>query len=399
MKRKLAAALCMTLAISALATGCGKNEETKDAAKTEVTSTAEEEGVTIQPYQVGDYLKLGNYKGLEVEYILPLEPTKEDIDMMIQDEIEQQAEYTDIKGKGAELGNWVNIDYTGSVDGVEFDGGSAEAYDLELGSQQFIDGFEDQLVGVKTGDEKEVKVTFPNPYENDPTLAGKAAVFQVKVNNVYSKQVPEYNDAFVASVSEKSKTTKEYEQEIKEKLQQDNQTASEESAEENAIMQAVDQAEMNGYPEDLYQACYNDTVSNYKSSAEMFGSDYETFLSDMDMTEDDLKAEAENSVKEILTVQAIAEAENLEPTEEEYQTGLKQLAEENGYDSPQDLENECGAYAVRIELRRRKVGEFLYKNANVQELTQEEYEKKYSYSDNDEVLEEDFSGEEAEAVG
>ena len=397
MKKKIAMLLCMGLAVSSLTAGCSNSKTEKTAQETE--QKTEEKELTLSEaleadqqkpssdYNVDDYITLGDYKGLEVNYVEPQEVTKQDIKDRIADELDAASTQQEVTDRPAQNGDFVNIDYSGTVDGVEFDGGTAEDYDLELGSGDFIDGFEDQLVGTKAGDHVDVKVTFPENYGDD-TLNGKEAVFAVDVNSVYTQSSPDYDDAFVASVSSKSKTTEEYELEIAEEMKKENEKSAEETAISDAVSAAVDNAEMKGYPIDLYNACYASTVTTYVQYADMFGMELKDFLEQyMGDGESGLKTEAESQVKQILVVQAIAKAEGLELTDEEYKDALADRAVENGYSTAEAMEADCGEFSARADARFAKVGQFLLDNAQLNRMTQKEYEKQFEEEGS-------FSGEE-----
>lgn len=401
MKKKIAMLLCMGLAVSSLTTGCSSNKtnETAQEAGTENETQKEltlsealeaEQQEPSDDYNVDDYITLGNYKGLEVDYVEPQDVSQQDIEDRIADELDSASTQEEVTDRAAENGDWVNIDFCGSIDGVEFEGGTAEDYDLELGSGDFIDGFEEQLVGTKAGDHVDVKVTFPEDYGDD-SLNGKEAVFAVDVNSVYTQSKPEYNDDFVASVSSKSKTTVEYEQEIAEEMKEENEKSSKDTAIYEVVAAAVENAEMKDYPIDLYNACYTSTVTTYLQYADMFGMELNDFLEQYtENGADDLKSEAENQVKEILVVQAIAKAEGLELSEDEYKQQLADRAVENGYSTAEAMEADCGAFSAKADVRLAKVGQFLFDNAKVNTMTQEEYEKQFedegSFSDDGESV-------------
>ena len=350
----------------------------------EVSDGAEEAEVVdyeIADYAPEDYVTLGDYKGLEVEYVIPADITNEDVQAEIDSALEESAQYTDITDRGAEMGEWVNIDYTGTVDGEEFEGGTDEAYDLELGSNEFVDGFEDQLVGAKAGDTLDINVTFPSDYMDD-TLAGKDAVFSVTVNQVYTKTLPEYNDDFVTSVSDSSTTTAEYEEEIRAQLKADAEDTAESTAQEEALQQAIANATVEGYPQDLYDACYDSTVASYVSYAEMFGLEYDDFMAEyMDMDDEDVVEATVSWVNEILVVEAIVNQEGMSLDDAAYQEKLEAMAAEYGYESGEEFEADYSSFSVRADILRSTVMPYLYENATVTQLTQEEYDTKYGVSD------------------
>ena len=172
-----------------------------------------------------DYVTVNKYKGLEVTEVAKNEVSDDSVEQEIQSRLEAAAPEQDVTDRAAQSGDWVNIDYTGTLDGVAFDGGTATGYDLELGSGSFIgasgdyQGFEDQIVGHNTGEEFDITVQFPENYQSSD-LAGKPANFHIVLNKIYQKVTPELTDEWVANNSESSKTVDEYKEEVKNSLQE-----------------------------------------------------------------------------------------------------------------------------------------------------------------------------------
>ncbi len=172
-----------------------------------------------------DYVTVNKYKGLEVTEVAKNEVSDDSVEQEIQSRLEAAATEQDVTDRAAQSGDWVNIDYTGTLDGVAFDGGTATGYDLELGSGSFIgasgdyQGFEDQIVGHNTGEEFDITVQFPENYQSSD-LAGKPANFHIVLNKIYQKATPELTDEWVANNSESSKTVDEYKEEVKNSLQE-----------------------------------------------------------------------------------------------------------------------------------------------------------------------------------
>ncbi|MDF9444256.1 trigger factor, partial [Limosilactobacillus mucosae] len=206
-------------------------------------------------------VKLGDYKGMEV----PAQDTTVS-DKEVEDELEskrqQQAELVLKEDQPAENGDTVVIDYVGSVDGEKFDGGSADNYSLELGSGAFIPGFEDQLVGHKSGDDVEVKVTFPEEYHAQD-LAGKEAVFEVKLHEVKEKQLPEMDDEFAKDVDEDVDTLDELKEKTKKQLQEQKEDAAHAAIEDAAIEAAVNNAETEEIPQAMLDDDTDRQVQQY----------------------------------------------------------------------------------------------------------------------------------------
>ena len=203
------------MSVLMLATGCSKKAETDTETGAASASDAAE---TTAEYVEGELKSLGEYKGLSVEIVEVPEITDADVEAQIQFNLAANPEEEVVTDRGAEDGDTVNIDFKGYKDGVAFDGGEAAGYDLVLGSGSFIEGFEEGLIGVKAGDEKELNLTFPEDYMS-ADLAGADVVFEVTVNEVKVQKDAELNDEFVKRVSDKSATVEEYRQEIREELE------------------------------------------------------------------------------------------------------------------------------------------------------------------------------------
>lgn len=322
------------------------------------------------------YVKLGDYKGLDLKMIKS-EVTDEMVDEEIETLLEENASYTEITDRAAQEGDTVNVDFTGTIDGEEFEDGSAEDFDLDLGAGYFLDDFEAQLVGANAGETKELTVVFPEEY--DETLAGKEAKFTVKVNSISEKSIPEYNDAFVSSISDYS-TTAEYEDSLKAELLASQQENNQYTAGTDALQMAMDNATIDGYPQELYDECkaqYDDMNQQY---ADMFGVD----VSEMEMDEEETKSSIESMVKEQMVSVTIAEKEKLKVSDEEYTQYLEDNYEIYGYDSAAAYEEAYTKDAIMKEILLLKVQDFLVENANITEVTEDEY-----YGDDEEYLDDE----------
>ena len=223
------------------------------------------------------------------------------------------------------------IDFEGFVDGKAFEGGKGENYSLELGSNTFIPGFEEQLIGLKIGEETEVNVTFPKNYFSKD-LAGKPAVFKVKVNDIKVKELPAIDDEFAKDVSEFD-TLKELKADTKKKLEEENQKRAKFETEEEAIKAVVDATEVN-IPAVMIENEINDYTKEMESRLRYQGMNLETYLQLMGQSISDFKEEykdrAEENVKTKLTLEAIFNAENIEITDKDIEEKLKQIAERYG---------------------------------------------------------------------
>lgn len=277
-------------------------------------------------------VKLGDYKGMEV----PAQDTTVS-DKEVEDELEskrqQQAELVLKEDQPAENGDTVVIDYVGSVDGEKFDGGSADNYSLELGSGAFIPGFEDQLVGHKSGDDVEVKVTFPEEYHAQD-LAGKEAVFEVKLHEVKEKQLPEMDDEFAKDVDEDVDTLDELKEKMKKQLQEQKEDAAHAAIEDAAIEAAVNNAETEEIPQAMLDDDTDRQVQQYLMGMQQQGINPKMYFQITGTTEDDLRKQFANDaakrVKTNLVLEAIVKDANLEATDEDIDAEIKDLASQYG---------------------------------------------------------------------
>lgn len=360
MKKKIY--LVAVIAGILLLAGCG-GKETADT----VVSDTEASEMEVLDYEIKDYVKLGEYKKLSVKYPVPT-VTDDDIEMSIMNLTDENTEYNPVD-RAIVNGDYVNIDYTGTMNGEEFEGGSAEDFELTLGEGEFLDDFEENLIGKSAGESTTFTITFPEDYDDE--LGGKEAEFTVKINSVSEVVVPEYNDAFVASVTDYD-TTEAYEEFLSEDLLLSAKEEAKSASGEDALMQAVENATINGYPQALYDFCYNDTVETYQSYAEMFGMDYDEFMSEF-MGDEDLGEVTLSWVNEILVCQAIAEEEGFEITDKSYEEEAQDLAAEYGYESVEDFTADYGKVSIIVNLLREKTIDFLYENAVVEEVSEDEY--------------------------
>lgn len=377
MKKRTYSVIAMVGLCALMLVGCGD----KKATTGEAVSDTEAAELAALDYKVKDYVKLGDYKNLEVKYPVPT-VTEDDMGIYISELIDENTEYNEIKDRGAADGDSVNIDFNGTIDGEEFDGGSAEDYEFILGAGEFLDEFESSIQGKMAGESVTFPVTFPEDYYED--MAGKTAEFTVTVNSVSEVITPEYTDAFVAEVTD-YETIEEYEEALREELLLSAQEEAKTAAGEDALAQAIENAEIKGYPEALFDVCYKDTKASYESYAEMFGMEYEEFMSEF-MDGEDLEETTKSWVYEILVSQAIAEKEGYDVSDKDYESEAEKLAIDYGYASLEDFEEDYGKLSIMTTLIREKTIDFLYENAKVEEVSEDEY---YGDDEDEYVDEED----------
>ena len=275
-------------------------------------------------------VKLGAYKDLEVSVEASKEVTDEEVDAKLENERRNLAELV-VKEGAAENGDTVVIDFVGSVDGVEFDGGKGENHSLELGSGQFIPGFEDQLVGAKAGDEVEVKVTFPEDYQA-ADLAGKAAVFVTKVNEVKAKEVPALDDELAKDLDDEVETLDELKAKYRKELEAAKEIAFDDAVEGAALDLAVENAEIVELPAEMVEDEVHRAMNEFMGNMQRQGISPEMYFQITGTTQEDLhkqyEADADKRVKTNLVIEAVAAAEGFDATEEEIQKEINDLAAE-----------------------------------------------------------------------
>lgn len=283
--------------------------------------------VTVKPE-----VKLGEYKGVKVIKQSTRVISKE-VDEEIEKKREQQAELVLKEGKPAENGDTVTIDFDGSVDGVAFDGGKADNYDLVLGSNSFIPGFEDQLIGHNTDEDVDVNVTFPDDYQAED-LQGKDALFKVKIHEIKTKELPELDDEFAKDVDEDVDSLEDLKVKTKEEIKSRKIQAASDAKETEAVQAAVDNAEIAEIPEAMLNEDVDRQVNQYLANMQQQGISPEMYFqltgSSEDQLRDQLREGAENRVKTTLVLEAIVEAEKIDPSDDEVAAEIKDLAEQYG---------------------------------------------------------------------
>lgn len=286
--------------------------------------------VTVKPE-----VKLGQYKDLKVEK-QDREVTDQDVEDRLQNQREQQAEMVIKEDEPAANGDTVVIDFEGFVDDEAFEGGQAENHSLELGSNSFIPGFEEQLVGAKAGDNLDVTVTFPEDYQAED-LAGKEAVFKVTVHEVKEKELPELDDELAKDLDDEVETLDELREKYRKEIKESKEKAAQDAVEESAIKQAVDNAEVVELPDVMIQDEIKRAKDEFLNNMQQQGINPEMYYQITGTSEEDLdkqfESEAGTRVKTNLVIEAIVDAENFQATEEEVSSEIKDLAE--NYNMPE----------------------------------------------------------------
>ncbi|MCY1027400.1 trigger factor [Mammaliicoccus sciuri] len=310
--------------------------------------------VTVEPE-----VELRDYKGLSIEK-QDREVTDEEFNQAIEDAVSRQAELTVKEGEIAE-GDVVNINFDGYVDGEAFEGGQAEGYDLEIGSGSFIPGFEEQLIGLKANDSKDVVVTFPEEYHAEE-LAGKEATFKCEVNEVKSKEIPELDDELAQELDESVSTVDEYKEKLRKDLEEAKVNQAEATEKEEAITKATDNAKVD-IPEAMINTELDRMMQEFEQRISQQGLNLELYYQFSGQSEEELKAQmkedAEKRVKTNLTLRAIADAENIEVSDADVEAEFAKMSEQFGL-SVEDIKATLGNNDILVnDLKIQKVIDLL----------------------------------------
>ena len=358
----------------------------EEAIKAENLQVVDRPQVDVQQIGAGQELKytlevfvkpdvtLGEYKGVAVEKNVE-KVTDEAVDARIQNDVERASTTQDVTDRAVENGDIVNLDYAGSVDGVAFEGGTAQGQSLTIGSGMFIPGFEEQMVGMNIGEERDLSVKFPEQYHAD-NLAGKDAVFHVKVNGIQTKVRPELDDDFAADVSEFD-TFEAYKANIVADLEKNAADRAEASLEDALVQKVVDAADC-----DIPDAMIQDEITTMLREMEMRmmyqGIRFEDYLKytgqTLDQVRENCKPEAANRVKTQLVLEAVAKAENIVPTDEDVDEAIADQAKRMNRDVEEfkaSLSEQQKEY-LKETAGIKKVIDFLKANAVITEKAAEE---------------------------
>ena len=338
MKKKILL-VCLALCMVVFAFGCG-NEEKEGKAK--------------------DYVKVGKYKGLEIEEVSISKVTDADVEAAIRSDLQTLEQGTEVKGP-AQLGDTTTIDYLGKIDGVAFEDGEAKDHELTLGSGEFIEGFEEQVVGHNVGETFDINVTFPENYGNE--LAGQKAVFTINLKKIV--RLPELTDDLLPKIGTKATTVKEYKELVKKELEKSNKEVAQSKNQEAVIKELLEKCEMKKYPtsrliritkELVYQESYGAIMNNLgidQAVEQAYGKKVEDRAKDLLMTE--------------LAVEYIAEKEDIIVSEKEYEEKTTELAAMYGETSVegfiQSYESIYGEGYIKRMMLQEKVAAFLLKHA------------------------------------
>ncbi len=315
--------------------------------------------------QVKPEVKLGKYKGIALEKV-EYNVADEDIEHELGHMADKNSRLVTIENEPVAEKDIAVIDFEGFVDGVPFEGGKAENHELEIGSKTFIPGFEDQVIGMKVDEEKDINVKFPEEYFS-AELAGKDAVFKVKVHEIKRKELPTLDDEFAKDVSEFD-TIAELKNSIKEKLETENANKAKYETEENAIQKVCDATEID-IPSGMVDTEIDNMLKDIETRLSYQGLNMKQYLQMIGKTEEDMRKEyeeqAKKSVKSRLVLDAIVNAEKLEATDEEVAEKVKEMAENYGRKAEDLMNNEHLINYIKDSMKAEKAIKFVVENAKI----------------------------------
>lgn len=310
-------------------------------------------------------VKVEKYKGIEakkIEYTV----SEDDIEHELGHMAEKNARIVSVEDRPVEEKDMVIIDFEGFVNEKAFEGGKAENYELTIGSHSFIPGFEEQIIGMKIEEEKDIKVTFPEEYFSEE-LKGKEATFKIKLHEIKKKELPELDDEFAKDVSEFD-TIKELKASIKERLEQENNNRAKYEQEEEIIKKITDTVEVE-IPSGMIETEIDNTIKDLEARLSYQGMKFDMYLQMIGKTMEDFRKEsqeqARNSVKARLVLEAIEKQEKIEPTQEEIDSKLKEMAEAYNKKEEELKQNENLKKYIEDTLKHEKVIELLVSNAKL----------------------------------
>ena len=308
-------------------------------------------------------VKLGKYKGIEIKKI-EHKVTADDVEHELKHMAEKNVRVVTVEDRAVKDGDMTTIDFVGTVDGVEFDGGKAENYELEIGSHSFIAGFEDQIIGMKKDDVKDIKVTFPEDYFTKD-LAGKPAVFKVTLHEIKEKQYPEMDDEFAKDVSEFD-TIDDLKKDIKKKLKEENEHRAKHETENAAVEAVVGDAKVD-IPSGMIEMEIDNMENDMNTRLQYQGLNLEQYLKFVNKSKEDfrneMKPQAETTVKTRLVLEAVAKDAKIEALDEEIKDRVSEMAKSYGRPEDELMKNEEFKKYVADSIVSENTVKFLVDNA------------------------------------
>lgn len=379
MKKRLCM-LLLSICVALTAAGCGGKGDTSSADAGKDTASGPRL-VSVSQKELKDYVEVGKYKGIAVEQTIQ-EVTEDDIDLQISSILSTSAEEVEDPETEIAEGDIANIDYVGKKDGEAFDGGTAQDYDLSIGSGQFIEGFEEGLIGAKKGETRDLELTFPENY-NSEDLAGQDVIFTVSVNAI--KRIPELSEEWVAANTEYD-NIEAYRQSVREDLEVNNEQTAGSTAKNTAWNQVLSDSDIKEYPDEDLKAAKKEYIDSLNSYADQMGQSVDDFLKYQGMTKEDLEEEsqqyAEYKIKQNLVLQAIMDKEGFSLEDEESKKAEEQMEKDYGM-TLEEMNEQYGEASVKETIALSRVMDLIMDNAEIETKAGSSDEKEGVLTDED----------------
>lgn len=337
------------------------------------------------------YVDLCDYKGVEASKVT-FEITDEEVQSAIDEEMYDYVTYDPITDRAAKEDDYANVTYKTTIDGKENENYSAQDEDVVIGEGYLFPEVEEELVGMKTGDNKKIDVEITEDYAYDDADIGKKATVDVTLNEISKEIVPEYNDDFVKENTE-YKDKAEYEAAKKKELEESREEEYKSAAVQEIMQYLLDNSKFNGYPDDLYTECEENYNNDNEYSASMYGMELSEFEEMLGLDEDTKKQDIINNVNSELIMGAIAQKEKISCSKKEVDQFVKDNYATYGYESAEDFLKDYSEEEVGYQLTYQKVADFLYDNAKLTEISEDEYnEQQAQLYDDTEAADEEIEG-------
>ncbi len=337
------------------------------------------------------YVDLCDYKGVEASKVT-FEITDEEVQSAIDEEMYDYVTYDPITDRAAKEDDYANVTYKTTIDGKENENYSAQDEDVVIGEDYLFPEVEEELVGMKTGDNKKIDVEITEDYAYDDADIGKKATVDVTLNEISKEIVPEYNDDFVKENTE-YKDKAEYEAAKKKELEESREEEYKSAAVQEIMQYLLDNSKFNGYPDDLYTECEENYNNDNEYSASMYGMELSEFEEMLGLDEDTKKQDIINNVNSELIMGAIAQKEKISCSKKEVDQFVKDNYATYGYESAEDFLKDYSEEEVGYQLTYQKVADFLYDNAKLTEISEDEYnEQQAQLYDDTEASDEEIEG-------
>ncbi len=336
MKKKLGSMIALGICAATLVTGCASGSISNDK-------------ITIK-----------KYKGLEVEEVVADEVTEEDIEYSIQSTLETLSTSNEITDRPCQEGDVILYDFCGKLDGVAFDGGTAENQTLELGSGVMIPGFEEGIIGHSTGETFDIDVTFPEEYQNNPDMAGAETVFTITIHQITEVIVPELTEELLPQLSQTATTLEEFRAEVKEDLEISNAETAKSQLEQEVWVALIAQCEVKEFDEDQLNEMIEEIETQMSTYASLYSMEVDEFVeAAYGQTIEEM---AKTTLTQDYAIELIAEKEEITITLEDYEEGLAKWAAQYGYTDPEEFEELYGEETIKEVLMKSAIAEFLMDN-------------------------------------